>query len=807
MSQQTSLTTDSLVSSQPNLLLQTNAHLENLQMTKKHEETTKVAHKTIKQGHPNGHHHRKKKLGHADNITVGVKDLIPSEIKRKSQKDSELLCKLSSQNHENTDNPSIKSPLCQSDTERQKRNYELMPKDFRYQNFSTPELNKRQQSNLVTFQTDASKFIAAVSAAYSTNQSATDSQINEIKHCHFMMMHSAATILSIAQTGQTIPSGKTKDIKIDFLYDLREILEKSTFATKIIPLLNHANHDLKDHLLINFKDCRHDNRIKVLIPGLDLVVEKGKNYELEKKEKEIKILQHYREVMLELAKNFERIANNYVMSEDELSGVQWKVLKHVETTLSKILQVAHKHDEEGNELRRILDISNFASYKNIIYTSIAKVIKTQVIEILWIKANKRSQTDLIQLRSDQLKNQNQRHALFCSDCLNEFNNFLNNQKYDADFLLGWRRMVSKSSVIYISNEYINDEHKILLEPRSIPMPDEPSDPKQMPQYYQQMQRYYQDLEAYGNESMSLLSEYAFFGDKEYINNFFNAIQKNDEFMNFMSKMALSPEIHSPSELFSHSEEASSEEVLPKDPLEVHAHMFNFLEGLLQPLPDKKILAKLNKELFLTNKETISQLEQKAKENGQECSGAEMTLRFMLQFYGSLNYKYIMEPISNIEELYKLAYSVPNIIKKEPKILPKVGGSDTDKEIVEPARCIYIVLGRAYFEVHSVRVDEINPGPDINETFCHIYTSTSVRKAYPGELASYPNSIEFSYHLASPDTPNRSPEEIQSIKSEMNEKIRLLGLLIDAAGFPSFAERFTKPKLADHYLFKDSKKLS
>jgi hypothetical protein len=695
---------------------------------------------------------RKEKMPPTGDITTDVKEisLPPKMLKRTSQKENASMNLLRIRS-------GTESTSSDSESERIKRkNFELMPRDFKYQNFVTPELTKLQLSNIMKFENDSAHFIAAVRAPYSTNQLVTDQQIKEINQCRNDMLNSAATIVGLIQAGQSIASGKPKDIRIDFLYDLRQILEKSSFFTKVESYLKSINNDLKDLFIINFKQCRHDNRVKMLIPGLDLEIEKGKNSELEKKQKEIKILHHYREVMLELAKNLERISKNYQLPEyDEVSNVQEKILKQVETFLSKIFKTLKKYDKDENELKRILQRNSYESYKSIVYASISKVIKTQVIEIFWINANKQALMALIQFRSEEFKNVNQRHALFCSDCLEEFNDSLNHQKYDVEFLLGWRRMVGSGSVIYIDKE-----RRVLLEPRRIREPDDSDDLEKMRQYCKEM-------DDYGKDSMTLLSKCAFFDDEKFLDHFFtNAFQLSQESMT----------------------EAPSQ-----DPLEIHARIFSFLESLLRPLPEnKKILSHFNKALLSTNKETISRLEQKAKSNGQECSGAEMALRFMLQFYRALNHKYIMEPISNLEELYKLAYSSKeSIIKKDVKMLSTIEETDPDKEVLQPARCIYIVLGGANFEVHSVRADEIDPGPGIDETYCYIYTYTSVRRAYPGELASYPHSIEFSYQRVKSQTPKRSSEEIQAIESVINEKIRLLGLLIDAAGFPNFVERYAE----------------
>lgn len=718
-----------------------------------HTETSNVAKKALTH-----RTRRKEKMPPTDDITSDLRKTIFSS--------KEMVKRTSSQTVSSKVKPHhfkpkiVKTGLSQTQMEsgRTGRSFELVPRDFKYTNFSTPVLTKLQRSNLMDYEIYSNRFTAAVSALYSQNsahQPATKEQIEEINKYHSDMQNAAKKIVNLIQAELSIVPRKSKEISIDFLYELRLVLEKSPFLTKFESELKIANHDLKDFLMINFTHCRQDNRVKMFFPELDLEIEKGKNPELEKKKKELEILHHYRKVMLELAKNLDRIGKSYTLPEDDDFSVQAKTLKHLEKILSKLFQALHNYDPDENELKKIIEIGSPDSYKRLIYTSLSKVIITQVLEIYWTHANKQAQMDLIQFRTEELKKANKRHALFCWDCLDEFDKSLKHQKYHDEVLIDWRRMFAGGWIIHIDKA-----RNVLLEPKKIPEPDDPND-------LEKMQRYSEELNDYNNASMALLSKYAF-NDETLLDNFLKtALRLSREWMPELPK--------------------------PNDPLEMHARIFHFLENVLTPLPENnEILLNFNKALFQTNKVTILQLEQKARSNTQTCSGVEMTISFMLSFYRALNHKYIMVPISNLEQMYKLAYSSqPSIFKKSVNF-SKIQGTDIDKEILQPARRIYFFLGDAHFEVHSVRADEIDPGPGIDETYCLIYTYTSIRIAYPAELGKYTHSIEFSYQRVKPQDTAKSPEKILAIESAMDENLRRLGLLIEAAGFPKFVERFAEP---------------
>ncbi len=683
---------------------------------------------------------------------------ITSDVKKRDRDPSKTIQKRASEKSNTVGTLRLKSgsgSTSESESERatKRKNFELMPRGFKYRDFNTPELTKLKLTYIAKFKTCTSSFIAAVEVPQDMQQ------ISEIDKNYNEMLSSAETIYDLIHVKQSNTSGKSKDIKIDFLQDLRQLLEQSSFFEDVESCLKTVNNELKDFLIINFKQCRHDDRVKMFIPGLDLAIEKGKNSDLEKKKNEIKILHHYREVMLELANNLERIAENYELP-DDFSNVQKQALAQIEKNLFKIFKKLKKSDKNENEIRKILKTDYDGVYRNLVYTSIARAIKIQVVEILWIDANKKAQQTIIRLRSDELKARNKPHALFCIDCLKEFDNSLKRQKYDVEFLRYWQHMVSTASIIYI-----DPERNVLLEPRRIPKPDDSNN-------LEKMEQYGKDLKDYGDESMALLSTKAFFGDQTFLDDFLkNAIQFSQKFM--------------------------SELPPPKDPLEGHARIFNFLESLLNPLTEnKQTLSEFNKALLLTNPRVISRLENIAKSNGEEHSGVEITIQFMLQFYRALNHKYIKEPISNLEELYKLIHSSKeSIIKKDVKIFSTIEEKETGKEVSQPARCVYIVLGSTYFEVHSVRADQVDSG--IDATFCYIYTYTTVRRAYPGELATYPHSIEFSYQIVKPkmskQLSEKSLKEIEAIASEVNNKIKILGQLIEAAGFPRFVERIPESK--------------
>jgi hypothetical protein len=636
-----------------------------------------------------------------------------------------------------------------------KKAFELIPRNFKAENFVNPELRKLKFSNIEEYIHYSHLFIQAVQKPSLENQLVTDEQIKEIEIARKNMVFSADNIVELF----------SKNKKIDFLYDLTGVIQKSELLkAKIGPLLEGINSRLRALLLIDFDNCRHDPLVKELLglhknDPLFSGIGSGTSGDLERRKREITILYKYRKAMLELAKNLEAFGKNSILPEP---NNQKKLLDKIEEHLDKIFQTIVSHDKEGIELKKVLsEADEWGTYKRIIYTSIATVIKARVIDDFWVQAYQKTEIELIRLRSKELKSGQHRSAFFYDASLDEFNKSLSSLKCDGDFLLWLRRMGGAGMA-----EYLDEKRIPILESREIPEPDNPTKVE--------LEKYNEELEKYDNESMELLSGKAFDGDRTYLPNFLKAsVELIQEWM--------------PQLLKKDNKSASM------DALERHATIFNFLGIVQKPTHEyapliKKMLEDFDEKLISTNKGTINKLEEKAKLKRQDDLGVEMTIQFMQRFYQAFNYRKIMTPFSNLIELYQLMYPGHGRIIKTPKLFFENSEKNSLRE--EATKRIYFILKQTSFEIQSVRVDILDPGLGIDEdeTWCKIFTCTSVSEPYPGDTASYENAIEFSYQLVKPQT-SRSPEQIKEIEDAIEERIMLLRLLIDAAGFPPFIERF------------------
>jgi hypothetical protein len=694
------------------------------------------------------------------------------------------------------------------ENENLQKNHELIPTNFKAPNHVNPEFKKLISLKIEEHKKYQQLFIDALERPYLEDQIESEKQNKEIEIARNNMMHSADNVVWLVSKNKTIDT-------IDFLQDLTLIVQMSDllrpkFIVQKSDLLwskigkqnplEDANRNLKSLLLINFANCRHDTRVKEVL-GLHKKhllfsgISSGINGDLEREKRKIMILCKYRTTMLQLATNLEFTGRNLKSPELDPKSNQSILLAKIDLHLDEIFRIVDKHDRGREELKKILPEDDRRTYEKIIYTSIAQMIRGQVIDKFWVEEYIKTEKKLIQLRSDE-----QRSALFCNDCLEKFDKFLDEQKCDLDFLVQMKRVVGKGMAFYI-----NKNRDVILNARTIPEPDDPTKEK--------LEAYNKELEDYEQASMSLLSEKVFDGDKTYLPSFFmtsiKLIQK------WMPKLLMKSDI-------------SKDDQSPPgvDQLEIHAAIFSFL-GILQkptrenpqPLIDK-ILDEFNEELSSSNKETLEKLKEMARINKRNDLPIKMTIDLLLHFYRGFDHKIIMVPVANLTEMYQLMHPDP----ERKSILKK----DLEKE---PEKRIYICPMDMGFVNENVRVDEIDLGLDPHlgnhedgTLRLLLNTCTTVSWDYASDAVSknakeskknakeFKSSIEFSYQIVKPKIPlserikeierakglseeakEKEIEEAKEIDREIEkakeERIKLFTLLIEAADFPRFGERY------------------